>query len=97
MKIKDEGQVNMFLGMKITRHDDGSYSMSQEHYIEQMAARFNINNDTKSTDTPSAHAKQLSPDMLPKNNKEKLDAAQLPYQALLGCLIYAAKTRPDVA
>ena len=27
----------------------------------------------------------------------KLDAAQLPYQALLGCLIYAAKTRPDVA
>ena len=32
-----------------------------------------------------------------KNNKEKLDARKLPYQALLGSLIYAAKTRPDVA
>ena len=97
VKIKDEGQVNMFLGMKITRHDDGSYSMSQEHYIEQMAARFNISTDTKTVDTPSVHAKMLSADMLPKNNKEKLDARKLPYQALLGSLIYAAKTRPDVA
>ena len=97
VKIRDEGQVNMFLGLKITRHDDGSYTMSQKHYIEQVAARFNIDTNTKPTETPCVYGNLLSPAMLPKNDDEKRAAVKLPYQALLGCLIYTAKTRPDVA
>jgi flagellar biosynthesis/type III secretory pathway chaperone len=38
----------------------------------------------------------LTPDMCPVTNEDKIKAAKLPYQALLGCLIYVAKTRPDV-
>ena len=35
--------------------------------------------------------------MCPATNDEKLAAAKLPFQSLVGGLIYAAKTRPDVA
>jgi hypothetical protein len=92
VKIRDEGDVSLFLGMEIKRMSDGGYTMSQQHYIERMAKRFNIDEAAKPVRAPNQTGKVLAcPD-----DADKADAAKLPYQALLGCLIYCAKTRPDV-
>ena len=95
--IRDEGPVSKFLGLIIDRLEDGSYTLSQEHYIEKMAEKFNINDSSRSVDTPGEYSRKLTKSMLPQNPKEKLEAAKLPFQQLVGCLIYITKTRPDVA
>jgi hypothetical protein len=77
----------------ISRNDDGSYSMSQRHYIERVATRFNVDDTSKPASAPAAYGKPL----MRVSDDDKSNAAKLPYQALLGCLIYCAKTRPDVA
>ena len=97
IRVRDEGDVSLFLGMKIDRMNDGSYTMTQSHYIERMAEKFNVNDNTKNTETPCIYGKLLSSAMCPATNDEKLAAAKLPFQSLVGGLIYAAKTRPDVA
>ena len=97
LKIRDEGDISMFLAMKIDRKDDGSYTMSQSHYIERMAEKFNVNDNTKCVETPTVYGSMLNGDMCPATSDEKIDAAKLPYQSLVGGLIYVAKTRPDVS
>jgi hypothetical protein len=39
-EIKDMGAASFFLGMKITRHADGGYSLEQPKYVHDMLARF---------------------------------------------------------
>jgi hypothetical protein len=95
--IKDEGPVSKFLGLIIERLKDGSYTLSQQHYIEKMAKQFNIDDNSRAVDTPGEYNRKLTLDMLPKSPEEKLAAAKLPFQELVGCLIYITKTRPDVA
>jgi len=97
LKIRDEGDISMFLAMKIERKDDGSYTMSQSHYIERMAEKFNVNDNEKCVETPTVYGSMLNGDMCPATSDEKIDAAKLPYQSLVGGLIYVAKTRPDVS
>ena len=48
-------------------------------------------------ETPSAYNLKLSSEMCPQSPDDKKAAAKLPYQALVGSLIYATKTRFDVA
>ena len=98
LKIRDEGEPKMFLGVKISRDVSGyGFRMSQKHYIERMAMRFNIDDNSKPVETPGMYGAKLTTDMCPKNDDEKLAAAKLPFQALVGGLIYVTKTRPDVA
>ena len=97
LKIRDEGNISMFLGMKIERKDDGSYTMSQSHYIERMAEKFLVDDNAKCVETPTVYGTMLSGDMCPVTSDEKIDAAKLPYQSLVGGLIYVVKTRPEVS
>ena len=97
MKIRDEGEPDMFLGMKISRDVCGGFKMSQKHYIERMADRFHIDSDTKKTETPGQYNLKMMKEMCPETDDEKKDAMQLPFQSLVGGLIYCTKTRPDVA
>ena len=83
LKIRDEGPVSMFLGMLIKRLDDGSYSLSQKHYIEKMANTFNVDDSTKSVDSPLISGHLLTRDMCPKTEAEKAEAAKLPFPALM--------------
>ena len=39
LKMKDLGDVNTILGIKIKRHDKG-YAFSQSHYIEKLVHNF---------------------------------------------------------
>ena len=96
-KIRDEGPVSKFLGLVVDRLEDGSYTLSQRHYIEKMAEQFNITGESRGTDTPGEYSRKLTKDMLSKTPEGKVEAAKLPFQQIVGCLIYVVKTRPDVA
>ena len=67
--------------------------MNQEKYIIKMAKTFKITDDTKPTNTPLPLGVKLGPP--PK--EEKQAASKLPYQELVGGLIYAIKTRFEIA
>lgn len=97
LSIKDEGEPSLFLGVAIMPDGAGGYKMSQEKYIEKMAARFRIDGSTRDVTTPSEYGQKLGPEHLPKTDEERRKAEELPYQALVGSLIYVSKTRPDVA
>ena len=73
-RIRDEGEVDMFLGMKIERLVDGSYSLSQKHYIEQMAERFNIVDNSREVETPGIYGQKLSKEMCPKTPEDRAKA-----------------------
>lgn len=97
LKIRDEGLISLFLGMRVIRYDDGSYTMDQQKYIEKMAELFCVNEDTKKAEQPGIFGQHLTKHMLPQTPSEKVKAENLPMQQLVGGLIYVNKTRPDVA
>ena len=94
LRIRDEGEVKKFLSIEIERRSDGSYSMSQSKYIERLAKRFCIDDMSRTVETPGQYGQKLQP---VSDNEMPSDARQLPYQELVGGLLYACKTRPDIA
>ena len=97
LRIRDEGLVSKFLGMRVERLADGSYTMDQQSYIEKMAELFCVNDDTKTVQQPGIFGQHLTLDMLPQTEEEKKVAEKLPMRQLTGGLIYVNKTRPEVA
>ena len=82
--------------MKTIYHDDGSISLSQKEYIEKLADRFRIDKSAQEK-VPGKPGLVLSKEDLPKTEEEAKAASKLPYPALIGCLIYLVKSRPDLA
>ena len=78
INIRDEGMASLFLGIKIIHNVDGSIALSQEHYIDHMAAKFNVDADSKAVDTPALESVVLSKDMCPKTAKESLTLQSCP-------------------
>jgi hypothetical protein len=95
--IKDMGELDTFLGVKVRRDDDYNYYLSQSHYIGTLVDRFQLNSSTKEVDTPSLSSKHLVTAALPEDVEERAEILALKYQALVGGLIYTVRTRPDVA
>jgi hypothetical protein len=112
-KMKDLGAARQFLGLEISRDSDGTISLGQEKYVNDIIARFGMQ-DAFDVATPldpdvkldaqtalgskPADARRVDPDV-------KLDAAigskpadTRRYQSIVGSLMYAALgTRPDIA
>lgn len=87
--MKDMGETNVILGIKITRCNKG-FMLSQSHYIEKALKKFD-NFDCKPVTTPFDHSIKLV-----KNTRDLV--AQLEYSKVIGCLMYAMTcTRPDIA
>lgn len=97
-KMKDLGEASHCLGMKIIRDEvHKTISLSQSQYIKQILQRFNMENCNPIT-TPVDTNQKLSKSMSPKNEKEKEEMSNVPYQEAVGCLLYLAQcTRPDIA
>ena len=71
--------------------------LSQRRYIDDMAKHFGLT-DAKPSPTPFASGVKLSCDDCPKTLLEKADMEKVPYQSLIGSLMYAMLgTRPDIA
>lgn len=92
--IRDAGQ---FLGMRTTMHlENNIISIDQTRYIEQILARFGMEN-CKPQSTPSSGIK-LSKTMCAESPEDKQTMEKLPYREVVGCLMYlATSTRPDIA
>ena len=96
-KMKDEGELNWCLGMRIITHQDGHITMDQEQYIKTMLARFKMS-ECKPASTPAALGVRLLKQDGPQTKSEIADMKQVPYRAAVGSLLYASiRTRPDIA
>ena len=87
--MKDMGEANVILGIKILRDKDG-ITLTQSHYIEKILKKFN-HSDCNPTSTPFDPSIKLI-----KNEGEPL--SKLEYAKVIGCFMYAMTcTRPDIA
>eukprot|EP00873_Tetraselmis_striata_P041905 jgi/Tetstr1/462169/TSEL_007234.t1 len=89
--IKDLGVCAWALGMAVERDwDNAMLKVHQAKYIDDMMHKFNLA-DAYAVSTPA----EVGADV-PGSNKPL--AAEMPYQALVGSLLYAmVATRPDIA
>jgi hypothetical protein len=90
--VKEE-PLGLFLGVKITRKEDGSITLDQAHYVDKLAERFNFDgNSQRQFLTPFDRHTDLS---LRGENEEKFNG---PYRELLGAVVYLSTcTRPDIS
>ncbi|KAL6319947.1 hypothetical protein AAG906_037023 [Vitis piasezkii] len=87
--MKDLGEAEVILGIKITRTPNG-LKLSQEHYVEKILRKFE-HLDNKPVSTPYDLSSQL------KKNREH-SVAQIEYAQIIGSLMYLINyTRPDIS
>jgi hypothetical protein len=94
--MKDLGRPEQFLGMQIEYDEDGSISLGQERYIEDLLSKFNVSNCNQ-TSTPYIAGLKL--EKFPKTaNGEEEVISDKPYAQLVGSLNWlATSSRPDIA
>ena len=89
--MKDLGEANFILGMKITNTCDGIY-LEQSHYIKKILKKYNYH-DCKHVITPFDSSVHL----FPVNNDNDV-VNQKEYASIIGSLRYAINcTRPNIA
>nr|GEV74215.1 zinc finger, CCHC-type [Tanacetum cinerariifolium] len=87
--MKDMGEADVILGIKIIRENKGIV-ITQSHYIEKILKKFN-REDCSPVSTPMDLVEKLKP-----NIGKPVD--HLEYSRAIGCLMYAmTRTRPDIA
>lgn len=89
-ELKDLGNAKHFLGIDITKDDEGNYHLSQLRYIEKIVADAGLM-DGKPSKCPlmTGYFKHVDNEPLKTNNE---------YRKLIGMLLYVSNnTRPDIA
>jgi hypothetical protein len=88
--MKDLGEADVILNIKLIKGENGGVTLSQTHYVEKMLCRFGYSN---SKTAPTPYDASL---VLRKNLRIMVD--QLRYSQIIGSLMYlASATRPDIA
>ena len=96
--LKDEGPIGMFLGIRCVKNIDGGYSLSQQHYIETLAERFQLNDaQCEGVSLPYKSSVKITSEMLEEETQDKKEAAKLPYREIIGAMNYLLITRPEIA
>jgi hypothetical protein len=89
-EMKDLGEANVILNIKLIKGENGGVTLSHTDYVEKILSRFGYNN---SKTTPTPYDASL---VLRKNLRIMVD--QLRYSQIIGSLMYlASATRPDIA
>src|SRR5207253_2229220 len=79
-KMKDLGDVNHILGMKVIRdRAKGTLTLDQSQYLHKVLEKFNMV-DCKAAPTPESNVK-LSQSQCPTDEQGKLD---VPYESVVG-------------
>ena len=96
-EMKDLGEAGYILGIKIIRdRKKRMLALSQEPYIDEVLARFNMQ-DSKKGNLPFRHGVSLSKKQCPTTPKEIENMKAVPYASACGSLMYAMLcTRPDI-
>ncbi|UYV85025.1 hypothetical protein LAZ67_X004328 [Cordylochernes scorpioides] len=90
-EVKYLGPISHMLGVSFKMSEDGSMTLSQSNYIEELLQRFRLQ-DAKGISTPMETNLDLS---VRKNGNSN---ERLPYRELIGGLSYLSqRTRPDIA
>lgn len=97
-KVKDLGEANFCLGLRITRdRKNGKLCVDQQHYIDSILRQFNLANCNPAS-TPARLALKLDKSMSPTTPDEIEEMKDVPYQDAVGCLTYQVQaTRPDIS
>eukprot|EP00978_Attheya_sp_CCMP212_P036392 scaffold164691_cov35-Attheya_sp.AAC.2 len=91
--VTDEGDISDYLGVKVTRLDDGTITLTQLHLIDQIIEDLGLKENTKTKDLPALTSKVLNKDVNGKPFNEKWN-----YRSVVGKLNFLEKsTRPDLA
>ncbi|UYV68325.1 hypothetical protein LAZ67_5003884 [Cordylochernes scorpioides] len=94
-KIKDLGGINCCLGIRIQMKEDGSISIDQERYIEELLAKYRMK-EAKPISIPMDSNSKLT--KISSIEGENEPVKKVEYQSLIGSLIYlSVSTRPDIA
>jgi hypothetical protein len=89
-EIKNLGEADVILNIKLVREGDGGVTHLQSHYVEKVLSRFGYS-DWKPAPTP------YDASMILKKNK-RIMRDQLRYSQIIGFLMYlASATRPDIS
>jgi hypothetical protein len=93
--MKDLGTCTYFLGIRITRSEDGSrITLCQDAYIRKVLDQFNMA-ESRPVQTPLEPGSMDS--LVPFEGKASIEEVAL-YQSLIGCINYlATQTRPDIS
>jgi hypothetical protein len=92
-----KGNTSTYLGIAMTRLDDGSLQLSQGQYCRDLLARYNMTG-CKPVNTPWQPGVRLGKEQSPTTEEERLDMAKVPYLAAIGSLLWlAGGTRPDIS
>src|SRR5450755_1321855 len=95
--IKDLGYPKHFLGISITRSQNGTLWLSQEHYLRNVLARFNME-DVKIKAIPMNPHGVLQENEEKPEQDHKAEKYKASYASAIGALMWAAlSTRPDIA
>jgi hypothetical protein len=87
-EIKDLGEANVILNIKLLREENSGVTLVQSHYVEKVLSRFTYSDYTPSPTYPS---------MLLKKNR-RIARDQLRYSQIVGSLMYfASTTMPDIS
>ena len=101
-KMKDLGEPENYLGMKIIRDKENKILMlKQTEYIEKILERFNMK-DFKAQRTPMVTRHVKKRELKNEENLDRTDDSnhktKAPYREAIGSLLYlAGATRPDIA
>lgn len=85
-----------FRDCRVRWNHDGSLSLTQKSYIENILNRFNMS-DCKPIDTPMIANCFLSKKDVAKTEEKIIEVSKLPYSELIGSLLYLATRRPDIS
>jgi hypothetical protein len=89
-EMKDLGEVDVILNIKLLREGNGGVTLVQSHYVEKVLSRFGYCK-CEPASTPYDRSK-----ILKKNRRISRD--QLRYYQTIGSLMYlASATRPDIS
>jgi hypothetical protein len=88
-EMKDLGEADVILNIKLLREGDGRITLLQPHYVEKVLSRFGFS-DCQLAPTP------YGPSVLLRKN-QRIERDQLRYSQIIGSLMYlASATRPDI-
>jgi hypothetical protein len=89
-EMKDLGEADIILNIKLVREDDGGVTLLQSHYVEKVLSRFGYG------DWKPAPTLYDASTILKKNKRIMRD--QLGYSQIIGSLMYlASATMPDIS
>jgi hypothetical protein len=91
--ITNEGDIDEYLGVKVTRMPDRTISLAQPHLIDSIIADLGFKENTKGKDTPAPSTANINQDLDGLAHNESWE-----YRSVIGKLNFLEKsTRPDIA